>query len=115
MIWNMKESWSQTVNIPLALAGPPLNKEGVSFFKVMFNASSWSQENEKHQKLTFWDPDKMHQWVEKKVAQTPENFSVLTIKGTKGVVIDKSHLPTPQESIWLQQLDPNNPKTTVKN
>jgi hypothetical protein len=112
---DMKESWSQTVNIPLELAGPPLNKEGVSFFKVMFNAGSWSQENQKHQKLTFWDPDKMHQWVKKKVAQTPQDFSVLTVEGTKGVVIDKSHHPSPQEPIWQQQLDPKNPKTTVTN
>jgi hypothetical protein len=110
---DMRDHWSQTVNIPLEYAGPPLRDQGVSLFKVMFNASSWAKESDKHQKLTFWDPDKMHQWVKKKVSLKQELYKIIKIKNADGVVFDKSHFPVPEGPIWLQQLDPTDPKKTL--
>lgn len=110
----MKETWSQSVNIPMELAGPPLRDEGVSLFKVMFNSGSWADEKTPHQKLTFWDPDRMYKWVQSKVAARQSGHEVRRIQKVEGIVIDKSHVPTPEEPIWLQFLDPKNPKQVAR-
>ncbi len=109
---DMREGWSQTVNIPLAYAGPPLTNEGVNLLKVILNASSWAKDNEKHQRLTFWEPDRMFNWVNQKI-KSKGDYSVLRIEKIEGVVFDKSHIPAPLEPIWLQQLDPKDKKKTL--
>lgn len=110
----MRETWSQSVNIPMELAGPPLRDEGVSLFKVMFNAGSWANEKDPHQRLTFWDPDKMYKWVQEKVAKKQTGYEVTKIQNVDGIIIDKSHVPAPKEPIWLQHLDPKDPKQVAK-
>lgn len=110
----MKEAWSYSVNIPLELAGPPLKDEGVSLFKVMFNSGSWASDNQPHKKLSFWDPDKMYKWVNEKVAQKQSSYTVTKIQNVDGVIFDKSHVPVPEEPIWLQNLDPKDPKQVAK-
>jgi hypothetical protein len=109
---DMRESWSQTINIPLDLAGPPLRDESVSVFKVVFNSGSWAKDNEKHQKLTFWDPDKMYNWVKKKTKQSHTGHTIAKNDKVEGIVIDKSLFPVPGEPIWLQRLDPKDTKKT---
>ncbi|MFP5387043.1 MAG: hypothetical protein ACLGHN_13265 [Bacteriovoracia bacterium] len=110
----MKEAWSQTVNIPLEYAGPPLTEEGVGLIKVILNAGSWASEKEKHKKLTFWSPDRMHEWVKNKVKNPGQGVAVLQIENTRGLIIDKSHFPVPEGPIWLQKIDPNDSKKTVE-
>lgn len=104
----IKDNWSQTVNIPLAFAGPPVQDQTVNLLKLMFNAQSWAKDNEPHKQLTFWSPDKMYDWVAHKVAnpQTTK-FSILERGKSKGIVVDKSYLPAPQGPIWQQHLDPS--------
>jgi len=113
---DFKTAWSQTVNVPLAFAGPPLKQEGVSLLKLMLNASSWAKENEPHQKLMFWSPDRMFDFVKTKItkAKDEKQFSVTEIGNAKGIVYDKSHLPAPSGPIWQQHLDPNIMKSTKK-
>lgn len=101
---DMRMNWSQTVNIPLELAGPPLREEGVGLLSVMFNSGSWAKENEKHQKLTFWDPDRMFSWVKNKAAKQHQSYSVTKIENSVGIVMDKSHIPAPEEPIWQQEI-----------
>lgn len=101
---DMRESWSQTVNIPLELAGPPLREEGVSLLSVMFNSGSWAKEEEKHQKLTFWDPDRMFSWVKSKAAKQHQSYTVSKMVNSVGIVMDKSHIPAPEEPIWQQEI-----------
>lgn len=101
---DMRENWSQTVNIPLELAGSPLTQESVSLIKIMFNAGSWAKENEKHQKLTFWDPDRMFAWVKNKAAKPHQSYAVTKIQNSVGIVMDKSHIPAPEEPIWQQEI-----------
>lgn len=99
---DMKDSWSQTVNIPMALAGPPLRDEGVNLLKILSHSKSWAKESEKHHKLTFWDPDRMHGWVKSKIKAKLPNTPIIKIKNAEGIVFDKSHLPAPEGPIWLQ-------------
>jgi hypothetical protein len=109
----MKQSWSQTVNIPLELAGPPVKEETVSLLKILTHAKSWAKDNEPHKSLTFWDPDLMFKWVNKKVAQKQIGYSIEKIENAHGIIFDKSHFPTPEEPIWQQRLDSKNPKQTA--
>jgi len=100
---DMKDSWSSTINIPHTLAGPPLSDEGVSLLKIFSHRKSWAKENEKHHKLTFWDPDKMFNWVKEKI-QNKGFTETVKIQNAQGIILDKSHLPSPEGPIWLQRL-----------
>lgn len=103
---DMKESWSQTINVPLEFSGPPVNEKSVNLLSLLMNAHAWASENDPHKKLTFWDPDKMHQWVKQKVRLKQNSYSILKMDNAEGIVFDKSHFPAPQGPIWLQHLDP---------
>ena len=113
MDMDIKEAWTQTINIPHAFAGPPLQEKGVSIFTLISSGTSWAKENEPHQKLTFWSPDLMFDWVNQKVAKSAVEkfYKVKEIGYSKGIVIDRSFLPAPSGPIWQQHLDPNIKKT----
>lgn len=96
----LKDEWSNYINIPPTLAGPPLRDEGVSLFKIFFADLNWAKENQDHIKLTFWDPDKMFQWVNKKINNPAMGTNIIQIKQSKGIQIDKTFWPTPQKPIW---------------
>jgi hypothetical protein len=102
-----QEAWSNSVNIPMEYAGPPLQDKGVNLIKLMLGASSWAKDTEEHKKLTFWDPDLMHRWVKEKV-QKANDLSYYQVEkrgSSEGVVMDKSHLPAPQQPIWKQNIN----------
>lgn len=109
----MKEEWSETINIPLELAGPPLRDEGVSVFKIFSQGDQWAQHLDKQKKLTFWSPDKMSGWIKKKIAENRGDYTVADIGKISGVVFDKSHFPVPEEPIWRQQLHPEKPNEVL--
>jgi hypothetical protein len=110
---DMKEGWSDQVNIPLELAGPPVKEETVSVFKL-FGAERWATGEEKHEVLRFWNPDKIHSWINAKIAKPMNGYSVTKIQNVSGVVFDKAYLPVPVEPIWQQQIDPANKKKTAE-
>ncbi len=97
----IKSAWSNSVNIPLEFAGPPLKEEKVSFFKILFGNPVWAKENEPHQKLFFWDPDLMAKWVREKVTSAkPEE--ILRRENSVGILVDKTKESLPQDGIWLK-------------
>lgn len=116
MDMDLKEAWSQTINIPLEFAGPPLKDEGVNLLKLMMSASSWATDKEPHQKLMFWSPDRMFDWVNLRVSKVNEEkrFTFTEIGKAPGIVIDKSYLPAPSGPIWQQHLDPKIKRATAK-
>jgi hypothetical protein len=100
------ENWQNSVNIPLPLLGPPVKEETVGWFKLLVNANQWSPENSQHKTLAFWDLDRMHQWVYKKInSPLPGNTSLLKIHNAQGIVLDKTAWPVPKKPIWLQHTD----------
>lgn len=105
----IKAAWSQSVNIPVAFAGPPLKDESVNLFRLMLNADSWARPGEPHQKLFFWSPDKMYGWVKEKIARAHEEkqFTVEGLGKSQGIVFDSSSAPAPAGPIWQQHLDPS--------
>lgn len=96
-----RSAWSNSVNIPLEFAGPPLTKEKVSLFKILFGGPVWAKENEPHQKLFFWDPDLMSKWVKEKVAKAKPEEIIKKDKSV-GILVDKSKEVLPQDGIWLK-------------
>jgi hypothetical protein len=104
----IKDAWSQTINIPLEFSGPPLKEQGVNLLKLMMNASKWAEDREPHKKLMFWSPDLMFSWVKSQIpkATSQKEFSILQIGKAQGLFYDKSHLPAPSGPIWQQHLDP---------
>jgi hypothetical protein len=101
----MKDSWSHSIKIPLELAGPPLRNEGVNLLKIMLHSRSWAKENEKCQSLFFWDPDKMYNWVKKKITMKQSPYQVVKIENAVGIMVDQSHLSIPDEPIWSKDHD----------
>jgi hypothetical protein len=98
----MRETWSNSVNIPMEFAGPPLKDQNVNLIKLMFNAGSWARAEDPHQRLLFWDPDRMTKWVNDKVAKAnpKTDYKVEKREKSHGVVFDKTHLPAPESPIW---------------
>ena len=105
----IKQAWSQSVDIPMEFAGPPLRDESVNLLKLMMNATSWAKPNEPKQRLLFWSPDRMYEWVQEKLKapQGQKQFTVMERGKARGIVFDKSDLPAPSGPIWQQHLDPN--------
>lgn len=99
---DIQKSWSETVRIPLQFAGPPLQEKGVNLLKIMFNATSWAKEGEAYQELTFWDPDRMFNWVKNKVETKDASYQIIKNREAMGVVIDRSSIPLPSEPVFLQ-------------
>lgn len=102
----MREAWSQSVYIPMELAGAPIRDEHVTFLKVLMNGNSWATDKEPHKRLDFWNPDKMHAWVNEKIKLKQTYYTVEKIQNAQGVVFDKTIIPAPMGPIWLQQTDP---------
>ena len=103
---DMRESWSEAIRIPVELAGPPLSDERVGLLKVLWNGSRWADDKAKSHILTFWDPDRMHAWVKKKVSMENSGYEKLKLQNSEGLVIDKRQYPVPMGPIWLQSSDP---------
>lgn len=102
---DVKDAWSHSVNIPMEFAGPPLKDESVNILKLMLNAGKWADAKQDHKKIFFWDPDRMYKWTEEMIAKPGAQYKVMSLEKTRGVVIDKSHLPAPGGPIWLQHTE----------
>lgn len=103
----MKEAWEQTLFIPSDSKNQEMN-----VVKLLMK-EEWASDTEKKVKLSFWNLDKMYNWINEKVSQNKSGYSVLKKDNVSGIVIDKSYFPAPEEPIWRQQLNPVNAKETA--
>jgi hypothetical protein len=107
-----EQNWTQTVRIPEALIGGP-GKPYVSFLKTLLT-TRWAEENEPHSSLFFWDPDKMHQWLEKTYSNLLNSrerspYLPLRHKKAQGLFIDCSALDCPEGSPFIVQTKSSRP------
>ena len=69
------QAWSRNLKFPSHLIGGPKAGRKVSLLTLL-GASRWAEEHEPHEKGTIWDPDLMHEWLERKYeaikAENPE-------------------------------------------
>jgi hypothetical protein len=107
------QAWQKTVLVPEPLIGGPASNRRVSMREILLSrhARQWASDINKHRPLTFWDPDLMHQWVER-VWQSGGagqyeslHFSCVKMQSARGLEIDLTHLPTPIEPLWLDARD----------
>lgn len=65
------QKWTKTINIPSELIGPPFRKRPVSAWKlftlpfILKKYKKWAS-SRKGKMVTFWDPDTISRWIEKK-------------------------------------------------
>ncbi len=103
-----KESkeWNVNLSVPISLLGKPVSDQFVPIWKILFS-KSWAAENEPHKKISFWDPDLMHQWVHKKYhsqeSNQVESFKKIKIGDTLGLYYDYSNLKADDSPIWLTE------------
>lgn len=107
-----RQNWTHCVRVPHKLAGNPIMKNKVSFFKLLFGKHRWAKENEDHHEIFFWDPDLMHTWVEGKLSSFSEGMSEYSIEkkgNSTGIVFDMSHKETPDGPIFKRTSDEGKP------
>lgn len=97
-----KKSWTNKIRIPLHITGKPVTNNWVGLPRVLAFGHAWAQANEPHQELHFWDPDKMHHWVQRKTLEHTEksDYQLAKFHRAHGIVIDKSQIQNFPDHIW---------------
>jgi hypothetical protein len=102
-----KSNWSYDLKVPNELIGGEFHPDGsnkVSLMKLYFLKKSnnrWANEGENYQRIFFWDPDTMFDWTMERIKKHDYPRAVIKKRGkTHGLVIDVSHLPTPDGPLF---------------
>jgi len=101
--------WMSELLVPEKLLGPPIRDRYVGLWEVYF-AEKWANPNEPHEKIVFWEPDKMYQWLietRSAILKAPEGakFKIADIAGAPGLKIDLSFIEANDSPIWIQARD----------
>ncbi len=104
-----KNGWTYDLKMPLEfIGGPSNNNQKVSIFDIIRSdkTARWSNENEPHKQIFFWDPDRMNRWLLRKYGEhsAASNYEAEMKDGMHGVVYDKVNVPTPTEPIWQSKI-----------
>lgn len=85
----MTKAWQRSINIPNSLIGSPedpINPYRIHRRKLSRTKLQWGKtEDRYHTNLTFWDPDKMHIWTEKKWSEASADYISEKWKNIKGI------------------------------
>jgi hypothetical protein len=98
-----KKHWTHCIRVPHHLAGAPIHQNKVSFLGLVLGNHRWAREEEDHHELFFWDPDRMHAWVEQKISEFHHELStyqLTTKENSTGIIFDVTHKEAPQEPIF---------------
>jgi len=102
----MVDLWTSTYLAPEATVGKPMTDKDVPISYMVFSSPKrWATEDEPHFKLFFWDPDKMHDDTLARVAS--EKYETGVLHGAKGIIIDRTNVPVPDEPIFLRDTKNN--------
>jgi hypothetical protein len=102
-----ERSWVRRFNLPHHLIGGPKAGRKVSLL-ALGTAGRWAEEHEPHEKGFFWDPDLMHDWLERRyreiksgsVAEGALRFEPETWNLARGLRYDASSAPVPTGRIF---------------
>jgi hypothetical protein len=106
-----KEHWTHCIKVPHKIAGK-ITDNKANFFKIMIGGHDWASDHEDHHEIFFWDPDKMHRWVEEKVKQhnsTLSTYGLTKIQNATGLVFDVTHKEAPTGPIFKRTCDEGKP------
>ncbi len=101
--------WMSEILVPEKLLGPPIRDRYVGLWEV-YSTLNWAKPEEPHEKIVFWEPDKMHQWLintREAIQKNPSGakFQIKDIAGTPGLYIDLSMIEAHDTPIWIQARD----------
>lgn len=103
----MVDEWSQELLVPMMSVGHPMRDDKVGLTSLVFSGpKKWATAAEPHFPLFFWDPDKMFVSMQNRMK---DGAVVKSLFQTKGIVLDRTNVPTPTEPIFLN--DPYNRPT----
>ena len=84
------------IRVPNHLLGQPVSTNKVSFVKLLAGPTRWAKENEPHEPIFYWDPDKMYNWIFNKIHHPSKGIRSAKFLNMNGIIIDKSHCPPPK-------------------
>lgn len=90
--------WQHNILIPNQLIGGPITGNTVQI-KDVIKSLKWGTPDNSYD-LIFWDPYRVHRWIQAKARQG--NYNPIYIKKSPGLQIDATKIPTPTESFWLK-------------
>ena len=84
-----------------------LAERGIWSFLLYGYDGAWAKESEPHMKLSFWDPQRVYDWIgdvhEGRVRFDENHTTFKTGKKSLGIRIDARHVKPPQGPIWDSQ------------
>lgn len=98
MLKDFYSQWQHNVLVPFKLIGGPMTGNTVKIGAVAKTLSWGTPENSYN--LTFWDPYRVHRWIQARARQG--NYNPIYIKKAPGLQIDATKIPTPTEPFWLK-------------
>jgi len=102
-----RTEFSQRVFVNNDLDGFSNGEKKVSFFKVLAGLKGsikWVSDKFTGRELFFWRPNLMYEWAQNKIKKVNNrklnDYKIITRGKTKGLLIDRSKTPTPNEPIF---------------
>jgi len=104
-----EQEWQQTLAVPKRLVGGPLTGSEVRLSRIIARPGIRWNKSEPHIPLVAWDPELMHQWVQKMYWETLSSEVVSEdtpqlerVGDTLQVIFDLSDRETPNGDFWIR-------------
>lgn len=101
----LKNSWTYTLELPYHLIGKPFTQNTAYFWDIL-RAKKWGEPGKESLTFSFWEPDKMYQWVNNKLQEISATtskekyYKSAEIFNTQGIFVDATNTSIPNEPIW---------------
>jgi len=92
-----KEGWIRSRRVPRDLVGRPRENKRVSVLKIL--GSQWARKQEPYYLLNFWDPELIHEWIQRNLSNFPRTEKAQT----PGISLDRRNFPLMSTPYWLPQ------------
>ncbi len=96
------KGWERDILIPKSLIGGDVTQQKVSIFEMLTNENfgKWSQKNEPHYKITFWDIDSIFDRLNG--IKEGSDFEVIQHQKSKEFIIDRTDIDNFETDYWLE-------------
>ena len=101
-----EREWKRELRIPKNLIGTEEQTAEVGFFGFVLwgHDGAWAKENEPHNKISFWDPELMFNWIQGVATGTKKfesyQYEVKTKHKSHEVIVKTGGYPTPITMVW---------------
>ncbi len=102
------KNWQNVIDVPKRFIGGPLTGKEVHILKILKRPQAKWSSKEPHIHLEAWNPEKMHDWVEKTYDEFIKDeyqgsylLEVEKLGKSKTVIVDLTDRKTPTGSFWM--------------